>query len=380
MHDAFDVAVIGGGPVGAALALELAAADCRVALVERRATGSSVADRRPLALSYGSRLILERLGIWPGLAPATPIDRIHVSQRGAFGRAVLTSAEAGLRALGFVVDYAAVVAAFDTAIDAAPVSVYRGARVSEIDETAHSVRVGYAADGRAGELAASFVVVADGGALPAGAVRVRDYGQTAITARVKTSQPHRGTAYERFTVEGPIALLPYGDDYALVWTVRQDDGVHLLGASDTDFLARLQERFGERAGRFAAVSGRAAYDLALRVSEQSIRERTILIGNAAQALHPVAGQGFNLGLRDAWELAEEFRRRGPADATLPAAYRARRRIDRAGGIAFTDSLVSIFSSDSWPLTIARGAGLALIDSVPPLKNFIVRRMVFGARA
>ncbi|HEV7801017.1 MAG TPA: FAD-dependent monooxygenase, partial [Burkholderiales bacterium] len=186
-------------------------------------------------------------------------------------------------------------------------------------------------------------------------------------------------AYERFTPDGPLALLPYERSYALVWTVPPEAAAELVEAAPNVFLDRLQDAFGERVGRFRAVSARFAHALALRVAERVTWGRAVLIGNAAQALHPVAGQGFNLGLRDAWELATEIRRRGPHDAGLPAAYRARRRSDRRGGIAFTDSLIRIFSNDIAPLAIARGAALALLDSLPPAKDFVVRRMVFGSR-
>lgn len=375
-----EVAVVGGGPVGAALALALAAAGIDTVVLEAREASAPVATLRPLALSHGSRLILERLGVWDALAGATPIRRIHISQRGRFGRTVLDADEASLPALGYVTDYAGVVAAFDAAVARAGIEVIRGARVASIAHDPHSAHVVYdGADGSA-DCIASLVAVADGSATAADVeVRTTDYGQAAVTAVVTIDGPHRNIAYERFTPEGPLALLPSGDAYAVVWTVAHATAADLVSASETEFVARLQERFGERVGRFLSASARAAQHLTLRVAERVACGRAVLIGNAAQALHPVAGQGFNLGLRDAWELAIETSRRGASSAELPQAYAARRRIDRTGGISFTDALVRIFSNDFALLAHARGAGLALLDNVPPLKDFVARRMIFGSR-
>jgi len=376
----FDAVVIGAGPVGAAAALELHAAGFGVLLIEARAVGTVVSDERPLALSYGSRLILERLGAWDALAPATAIARIHVSQRGRFGRAVLSASEASLPALGYVVDYAGLVSALDRRLGDTGVRSLRGARVTSVAHGETSARLEYETDDGAGECYASVVVIADGNAAATGVeVRVIDYGQSALTARVETERPHAHTAYERFTPEGPLALLPYGSSYAVVWTTTPERAQSLCAAQPDDFLTALREWFGERAGRFTKVASRAVHRVALRTAEHTTAGRAVLIGNAAQALHPVAGQGFNLGLRDAWELARELRRRGVDDRKVVEEYRVRRRIDRAGGIAFTHALVGIFSNDWPPLALARGAALSLLDCMPPAKDFVVRRMVFGAR-
>lgn len=380
MSPFYDVVVVGGGPVGAALALELHASGFSIALLEAREHVGAATGLRPLALSYGSRLIFERLGIWDALGAATPIERIHVSQRGRFGRALLTAAQARLPALGYVTDYATLVSTLDAAVDRAGLNAVRGARVTTLAHDASSARVEFTSAAGMADCIASLVVIADGSALAADVnVRTTDYHQSAVTAVVRTEASHRRTAYERFTPEGPIALLPFGERYALVWTVSPADADELIGATPHAFLARLQDRFGERVGRFTEVGARAAHHLSLRVAERTTVGRAVLIGNAAQALHPVAGQGFNLGLRDAWELAIEIRRRSPGDAQLPQAYHARRRIDRRGGIAFTDALVRIFSNNLAALGFARGAGLALLDSLPPAKEFVMRRMVFGAR-
>lgn len=375
-----DVVVIGGGPVGAALALEAARKRLSVQVLESREAGVRVSDTRPLALSYGSRLILERSGVWPELDPATPIERIHISQRGGFGRVEMTADEAGLPALGYVVDYAGLLARLDEALERSPVSVVRGARVRSIAHDVQNARVEFEGDGGVSESIASVVALADGSAGGADVgVRTLEYGQVAITARLQMARPHERTAYERFTPEGPLALLPFGSDYALVWTLAPQRGEALCAAPDATFLAALQDAFGDRAGRFLAVCDRRLHPLALRVSERSTVGRMALVGNASQSLHPVAGQGFNLGLRDAWELAREIARRGAESPDVLAAYARSRRIDRTAGVAFTDSVARIFSNDNTALRALRGAGLTALDCVPIAREYVMRRMIFGAR-
>jgi 2-octaprenyl-6-methoxyphenol hydroxylase len=381
MTDHYDVVVVGGGPVGAALALALHAAGVGVVLLEARERAAQSTSLRPLALSYGSRLIFERLTVWRELATtATPIARIHISQRGRFGRSELTAREAGLPNLGYVLDYTALARALDAAVFTSRLEVIRGATVTSVAHGATSARVEFSTVDGVRDCIGSLVVVADGSALAADLeVRTIDYRQSAVTARVDTELPHRHTAYERFTPDGPIALLPFQQSYGLVWTTRSDEADELVNVTAPSFLNLLQDRFGERVGRFVAVGARSAQRLTLRVAQRTTWGRAFIIGNAAQALHPVAGQGFNLGLRDAWELATEIQTRGPRDEHLFNAYRARRRIDRAGGIAFTDALIRIFSNDFLPLGVARGAGLTLLDCLPAAKNFVVRRMIFGTR-
>jgi 2-octaprenyl-6-methoxyphenol hydroxylase len=349
-------------------------------VLEARDVGSPVSDTRPLALSYGSRLILERSGVWPELEPATPIERIHVSQRGGFGRIEMTAREAGVPALGYVVDYSGLLARLDAALERSGVRVARGARVRSIAHDAANARVEFEHEGRVDEVIACVVALADGtaGAAEVG-VRTHDYGQVAITARLELVRPHERSAYERFTPDGPLALLPFASDYALVWTLPPRSGEALLKASGDVFLAALQEAFGDRVGRFRAVRERRLHPIALRVSERSTIGRMALVGNASQSLHPVAGQGFNLGLRDAWELAREIARRGADAPDLLAAYERGRRIDRAAGVAFTDSVARIFSNDNVALRAMRGAGLTALDCIPPARDYLVRRMIFGAK-
>lgn len=383
MVEAADIVVVGGGPVGAALALALADSGFAPVVLESRDPDVAIGDPRPLALSYGSRLILERLGAWEGLAPATPIDSIHVSQQGGFGRVALAAAEARLPALGYVVDYARLHAALAQALISRVPRAIAGARVTAIRPGHDAATVQFTLGNAANAIAAQLVVVADGGALQdLASTRKVDYQQTAVVATVASELPHRNVAFERFTVGGPLALLPCGDDLALIWTANPGRAQDLSGLPASDFLRRLHEDFGDRLGAFTAVGARSVFPLTLKYASDVALSRTVLIGNAAQTVHPVAGQGFNLGLRDAWELAGEIVRASPeaiGSTEMLAAYRARRRIDRRGGIWFTDSLVRLFSNDIAPLSAARGIALALLGCLPPARNFVARRMIFGAR-
>jgi len=379
----YDVLIVGGGPVGAALALALRGSGLAVGLLEARAAKAAREDLRPIALSYGSRLILERLGVWEPLASATPIRRIHVSQQGGFGRVELDAAETQLPALGYVLDYGRLAAALAEALDAGEGCHPIRATVNRLDAGDGIARVRFdTGEQGVGEATARLLAVADGGALPVAAVRARDYGQAAVSAVVACSVPHENVAFERFTPAGPLALLPSGTGYAVVWTTAPERAQELCGLPEAGFLERLQRDFGNRRGEFRRVSHRAWFPLRLKVAHRIAQSGTVALGNAAQTLHPVAGQGLNLGLRDAWELAATIRDCDRAEIGGPRqiqAYTARRRLDRGGGILFTDGLVRLFSNEFAPFKVARGVGLALLGAAPPLKDFVVRRMTFGTR-
>ena len=372
-----EVLIIGAGPVGMTLALALADSPLRVRLIDRRERGALADDPRALALSHGSRQLLERLQAWK--APAgTAIREIHVSQRGGFGRSLISRDDYGTPALGYVMRYRDLADALNARL--APEQLLDECTLAAIETGHDEVAVTLNHAGGTRHLRTRLVVHAEGTPADGPGVTVRDYGQHAIITEVRPSTPHHNRAWERFTPDGPLALLPIGSDYAVVCTLPPEKASRLLGLDDQDFLAALREQFGRRMD-FVSCTPRASYPLSLRVRQQITQPRQVWIGNAAQALHPVTGQGFNLGLRDAWELAEILHRHGDAgDPAALAAYARGRRLDRNGSMAFTDSLVRLFSNDSPPLKLARGLGLLALDLAPPLRHLVAKRMLWGARA
>lgn len=381
----YDLIIIGGGPVGMALALALRGVNVSVLLLEARVAPEKTQDLRPLALSHGSRLILQRLNVWRAFAQATPITAIHVSHRGGFGRTVLTADDAGTLALGYVVNHHDLYRAMHQALQACGAEYRAGAQVVRVETNDERGLVEFQHDGVTQQATAKLLVLADGGRLTGqieGVTRhLHDYQQWAVVAHIKTAHPQCGMAYERFTPDGPVALLPSGDDFALVWTVSPSAAQEILGLDDATFLARLHDRFGDRLGKFVETGKRSGFPLTLKFAEPVTARRVALVGNAAQTLHPVAGQGFNMGLRDAWELAGEVIA-SPAEAGAPvmlARYRQRRRIDSGAGRVFTDSLVKLFSNDDPLLQSVRGLALSALDCLPPARRYVARRMMFGAR-
>jgi 2-octaprenyl-6-methoxyphenol hydroxylase len=375
-----EIVIVGGGPVGCAAALGFARAQRSTVLLDA-SPGLKSDDPRTLALSFGSRLILERLDVWGAILPRTEIQRIHVSQRGAFGSTVLTSAEAGTPALGYVTGYVRVQDALQRALAALPHAQLRGGvRVTALEEQDDRVLVSYEDELGNHQLSAALAVIADGGALAQriADVEVRDYGQSALICNVTSSQPQSGVAFERFTADGPIALLPHGDSYAVVWTVSPERGTDLMQLSADELGMHLQQAFGTRAGRLSNVRDRSLFPLALRVARMYDAKRMVLIGNAAQALHPVAGQGLNLGLRDAWDLAGHLRDAARGELTsLAQTYRRERERDRQRSVFVTDTMVRTFSNNNLPMQWLRGCGLTFLDSFPPAKQRFMRQMMYG---
>ncbi|KIO49575.1 FAD-dependent monooxygenase [Nitrosospira sp. NpAV] len=397
----YDLIIIGGGPVGMALALALRGSGVSALLLEARGLPEKTEDSRPLALSHGSRLILERLGVWKPLPDVTPITTIHISNRGGFGRTVMTADDIGVPALGYVINHHDVFRSMHKALKKCDVDYLTGAQVTQLETGIESGRIEFQHDGVAKQAVGRLLVLADGGRLTAkidGVTQhVHDYQQWAVVARIKSecapkitgrggseftrSPAQAGVAYERFTPDGPVALLPSGEYFALVWTVSPSAAQEILALDDAAFLVRLHEHFGDRLGKLVEAGKRSGFPLVLKYATPVTACRAVLIGNAAQTLHPVAGQGFNLGLRDAWELADEVIS-APAETGTPAMlarYRYRRRMDSGGGRLFTDSLVKLFSNDDPVLGSVRSVGLSALDCLPQAKRFVARRMMFGAR-
>jgi 2-octaprenyl-6-methoxyphenol hydroxylase len=378
-----DVVIGGAGPVGATLALALADCGLDIVALDAREPGTIARGDRSLALSHGSRLILERVGAWAPLAATpravTPITAIDISQAGGFGTLRLDAAEQHIEALGYVVSYRALQAALDAALASSPVAVRFGARVTRI---AGDPRFAQVTLDNGDVLRTRLAVAADGaGDIVQGMTRRRrDYGQVAVVAKVWMERPHGGLAYERFTPSGPVALLPEDDHYGLVWTHTPASAAAVLDLADEDFLAQLACHFGPRVRGFARVAQRRSFPLVLEYAQTPTQARVAAIGNAAQALHPIAGQGFNLGLRDAHGLAEAVAAT-PRDAlgtpAMLAAYARSRAFDRTAGILFTDALVHLFGGAAlrWP----RGLGVTLLDAIAPAKRAFTRAMLYGWR-
>ncbi|MES2259882.1 MAG: UbiH/UbiF/VisC/COQ6 family ubiquinone biosynthesis hydroxylase [Pseudomonadota bacterium] len=374
----YDIAICGAGPAGMALAALLAGrgvAPQRIALIDARTLAQACADPRSLALSHGSRLILEEIGAWP--VPATAIHQIHVSRRGQFGRSVIDRAEHDLPALGYVCRYGALATTLGAACERAGVAQLRPARVKGSAEREDYVELTLEEGDQQRTLSSAIVVQAEGGLFGEQDDKTlrRDYRQTALIAQVRTSAPIAHRAYERFTDEGPLALLPQDDEYSLVWCVRPDTAQALLALDDAAFLAQLERAFGSRLGRFTSASGRLPFPLGLNAEPRGTA-RTAAIGNAAQTLHPVAGQGLNLGLRDASVLSRLLAQ-GATPQQL-ARFTDLRRQDRDLTVRLTDTMARIFANAS-PAQALLGASLAAIDMFSPARSVLAELMMYGRR-
>jgi 2-octaprenyl-6-methoxyphenol hydroxylase len=384
-----DIAIVGGGMVGASLALALRGlAGISVLLIEGVAPASSAQpsfDDRTTALGNASRRIFESLGVWGDIAPqASGIRTIHVSDAGRFGLARLRAEEQGIDAFGYVAANRVIGTALWKQLSAVPGGVVLRvpAKAEEIEVTEEGATFTLVNEAAVGErVEARLLVAADGahsGVRAAAAIEadVEDYDQIAIVANVGADHPHDGTAYERFTPSGPIAVLPlYDGSYGVIWSCRPKDATGVLSLDDEGYLRELQARFGWRAGRFVRVGRRASYPLKLTRAAATTATRTVLIGNAAQALHPVAGQGFNLGLRDAAMLAEVIANVGGGDVGAPELLRRFaewRAADRGGVVRFTDGLVKLFGSSRPGVGILRNLGLLMFDLAPPAKSALAR--------
>lgn len=373
-----DIAIAGAGPVGmatAALLIKRGVAAGRIALIDAKPPETAQQDPRSVALSHGSRQLLEQAGAWT--TSGTPITQIHVSRRGSFGRTLIEAKEYGLPALGYVCRYGDVVTTLDEALRDSGVNMLRPAKVTGLSERDAIVQLQL---DNGDVLDASLLIQAEGGVYGQQRQRARqhDYQQTAIIAQVQTNAPPPGRAFERFTAEGPLALLPQDSAYSLVWCVRPERAEYLQALDDKRLLEALQQAFGQRAGKFTQVGVRHAYPLGLN-AEPSATLRTIAIGNAAQTLHPVAGQGLNLGLRDASVLAAQLAREISPQSL--ATFASARRRDRNTTTRLTDLMARLFASTP-DRTLAQGMlgmALGLIDVIPPARRLLAEQMMYGIR-
>jgi 2-octaprenyl-6-methoxyphenol hydroxylase len=387
----FDVVIVGGGLVGSSLASALRGLPLRVALIESAppcTPNQPGPDERVIALSLGSRRIFGGLGVWPAIAPvAEPIQSVHVSDRGHCGFTRLDRREENVEALGYVTPARAIDCAIQASLERATnLQILRPARLVDHRIRAEHVELDLQLGDEQRCIDTRLLVAADGGN---SSVRERlvlkmnehDYGQDAVITTVTADRPRPGLAFERFTDTGPLAMLPMpGGRYSVVWSCRPAQTTELLSLTDDDFIARLQARFGQRLGRLSALSPRQAYPLKLKLVRETIHERLVLIGNAAHTLHPVAGQGFNLGLRDVAALAEALagaaRHGGDPGATgTLAEYRRWRGRDQADTARLTDTLARLFVVPWRPVRIARNLGLLGLDLVPAARHRLARRFM-----
>ncbi|WP_087107414.1 2-octaprenyl-6-methoxyphenyl hydroxylase [Parendozoicomonas haliclonae] len=396
MQARYDIVIVGGGMVGATLALGLRRAlpeSRSIAVIEAvdlpeesSGTWQPSYDARSSALSAGAKDIFASLGLWDAISQAAePILDIHVSDRGHFGVARMHAHEHGVPALGYVADNSWLGQVLLSDVKATqgidllcPVSVKQ--ILPEVDDSTLTL------DAPGGEqiLNASLVILADGGR--SGLSRklgiesdVAEYGQKAIVANITPAKHHNGVAYERFTDEGPMALLPRpGGDCALVWTMPEQLADERLELVDEDFLAELQDRFGYRVGRFKKVGERFAYPLALKTAREQVRPGLVVLGNAAHSLHPVAGQGFNLSLRDVQTLISTLaeaieQQKNPGSLEVLKSYQQQREKDQQQTIGFSDQVVRLFSNNNVALAGARNFGLVAMDLLYPIKNRFARQ-------
>ncbi|MFY0991666.1 2-octaprenyl-6-methoxyphenyl hydroxylase [Halomonas sp. C05BenzN] len=388
-----DIAIVGGGLVGASLGCAL------VPLIERLGLSVAVIEAAPLldrvdapwqpsfdarasAIAQGSATHFAAMGLWAAMAEqATPIRQIHVSEQGRLGATRLRSDELGVEALGHVIPNAWMGRVLHRRLAQLPLDWHCPARVEEVRPAEGGYRLRLSDGSR---LQAGLTVLADGGRsgllerLGIGSDE-HPYDQVALIASVEVSEPHGGMAWERFTREGPIALLPLrGQAMELIWTHDAGRESRRLGLGDGDFLAELQRAFGERAGRFRRVGRRHAYPLSLVTAREAVRPGLAVLGNAAHSLHPVAGQGFNLALRGVMDLVAALeagleRGEAPGSMTLLADFESRRSDDRHNVIRFSDGLIRLFGIDSPLLSHARAAGLVGLNLVGPLRRGLARR-------
>ena len=400
----FDLIIIGGGLVGASLACALSLSQpessLRIAIVEAFPFKSDDSeyqpafDARSVALSYTSKQVFEGIGLWSSINKlgVAPIKKIHISDRGHAGITRLNAEDENVDALGYVVETRVIGKALFEALEKQKnVTLIAPAKLKNFDLGLNSASVIIETGSEKTEktLTAKLLVAADGGdsivrRLSGVRIKQRNYEQSAVIANVATDQPHNNRAFERFTDSGPLALLPMAatekeaNRYSLVWTVKSSEQAEMMSWDDETFLLKLKERFGERAGQFINVSKRHVYPLSLMRAKEHVRERLAIIGNAAHSLHPVAGQGFNLGLRDVAALSQviiDAERDGNKDigqlSTLEI-YEDWRRRDHIQTAMATDSLVRIFSNNFLPLAALRNLGLLVVDMVPPLKKVFAR--------
>ena len=385
-HD-YDILIVGGGLAGNCLALALKDAGLHMAIIEantREQLQSSPAGDRALALSAGTVKMLQALNIWKDIeTKATAIKDIHISDRGHFGKARLSAKKQGVEALGYVISARDIETHVAERVEQSGIEQISPAWVAGLMSGLESVNVNVKQKKKSLHLTAKLLVGADGGQSSVRRLldipqHVTEYGQTALVTTVTSSLPHNNVAFERFTESGPLAMLPINnEECSVVWTRSTEDAEELMSFSEEDFILQLQKCFGYPLGLLGLTTPRRAFPLSLIRAESMVLGRVVIIGNAAHQLHPVAGQGFNLGMRDVVQLAEMIikQQKNNADIGEPAfleTYAEIRQKDHDQTIGFTDNLVKIFSSDWLPLAATRSVSLAVMDHIPIAKSLLAK--------
>ncbi|NOY15947.1 MAG: 2-octaprenyl-6-methoxyphenyl hydroxylase [Gammaproteobacteria bacterium] len=386
----YDLIIVGGGMAGASLACALADTGIHMAIIEAvpwQSDQQPSYDVRTISLSHGSRLIYESMGIWPQIDndAVCPIHRIHVSDRGYPGIVHLDRKDAAVEALGYVIENRALGAALMARLETLEhVDVLCPAMVSDVDVDENFATLICTMDSEDITVVGKLVVIADGGR---SGLREKlgfqsmtdDYCQTAIVCNVTPGKSHQHCAYERFTPSGPLAMLPMNEDHCwCVWAVNHEDVEGLIALPEDQFLGRLQQQFGDRLGRLSRAGKRYTFPLARSRVEAYTGRRVVLVGNAAHTVHPVAAQGFNLGLRDVAWLAEVLafacgRQQDPGSSDILQQYEKIRDRDTQQVTGFTHGMIKIFTSRLMPVIAARNLGLLVTDMFPELKQVLLKR-------
>ena len=382
----YDVVVIGGGPVGCAVALAMKNIGLSTMVLETQSEQSVIPDGRTLALSWNSYLILNRLNAWLKNKEGFPIRSIHISDRGSFGQSVVSASDAKLTELGFVVRFKDLLPRLRNELTNQNIKTFFESTATSIEKFEGHSKIAMDMNGVSTTITARLIVMADGGqSLNIAGLKHKksiDYGHDAIVGIITSDTKPHDVAYERFTSAGPIALLPRGNEFAFVWSVKATETKQLLSRSDEKFLGQFQDAFGDRCGRFTSIREKRAYGLATRIAEQPTRGGIVIVGNASQALHPIAAQGLNLGFRDAWDLAEVCRHAHIdnlfSNKTV-SAFRKKRRWDRLQTTLFSAGLNHLFSNKTSGIRGARGLGLLALDLIPLAKKILIRQLIFGPK-
>jgi len=385
-HD-YDILIVGGGLAGNCLALALKDSGLKLAIIEantREQLQSAPAGDRALALSAGTVTLLKALNAWKGIkSKAAAIKNIHISDQGHFGKARLSANKQGVDALGYVISARDIEGYVAALVEEAGIKQICPARVVGVMSGLESVNVSLKQLDESINLTAKLLVGADGGQSSVRKLleisqQVTEYGQTALVTTIKSSVPHKNVAYERFTNSGPLAMLPINEkECSVVWTRSYEDAEALMKGSEAEFLASLQQCFGYQLGELTLTAPRRAFPLSLIRADKMVVGRSVIIGNAVHQLHPVAGQGFNLGIRDVVQLAEMIQQQQHnnadiGDNALLNKYAESRQKDHDHTIGFTDNVVKIFSSDWLPMAAARSISLAVMDHIPAAKSVLAR--------